>query len=176
MSKKIVRSYFADHPDAMDEVNRATYAYRLNHRDPEAHYFFGSWKEATCRWCGQSREGVRWNWYNKPPTCEARPKWASESIGTIIAKEERLFEKVLGRAKELAASIDVSTLTGSELARMHHTHGVDPSMLEVALIEIGRSLPQHLHDEYLLSYAEHRATGKRGLVRAVVVAKTLNQT
>jgi hypothetical protein len=127
---------------------------------------------APCRWCGQTREGVRWDWYGKPPTCEVRPKWADESSESVIAREENLFEKVLDRAKKLAGKIDVAALTGEELARLHHTHGVDPSMLEVALMEDGRSLPQQLHDDYQRAYAEHRTTGKRGLVREIIVAKT----
>ena len=56
------------------------------------------------------------------------------------------------------------------------THGVDPSMLEVALIEDGGSLPQQLHDDYQRAYAEHRATGKRGLVREIIVAKTADSS
>lgn len=155
---------------------RANFAYHANHREAGAHYFSGSGRDAPCRWCGQTREGVRWDWYAKPPTCEARPKWADESIESVIAREEKLFEKVLERAKKLAVETNVAALTGRELARLHHTHGVDPSMLEVALMEEGLSLPQHLHDEYQHAYAEHRATGKRGLVREVIAAKTLPTT
>lgn len=168
----LVRQFFEEHPEHCDGVKRANIAYHANHREAGAHYFAGSWREATCRWCGQTREGVRWDWYGKPPTCEARPKWADESIESVIAREEKLFGKVLDRAKKLASEIDVAALTGEELARLHHTHGVDPSMLEVALMEAGRSLPQQLHDDYQRAYAEHRATGKRGLVREIIIAKT----
>lgn len=172
MNAHEIQKWFADHPEHKDGLERATYAYNMNHRERGAHYFAGSWREAPCRWCGQTREGVRWDWYGKPPTCEARPKWADESIESVIAREEMQFEKVLGRAKKLAAEIDVAKLTGEELARMHHTYGVDPSMLEVALMDEERSLPQRLHDDYQRAYAEHRETGRRGLVRAVIVAKT----
>ena len=156
----------------MDGVKRATYAYHMNPREPGAHYFAGAMRDAPCRWCGQTREGVRWDWYGKPPTCEARPKWADQSIESVIAREEAQFEKVLERAKKLASEIDVAKLTGEELARMHHTYGVDPSMLEAALMLEGRTLPQSLHDDYQRAYAEHRETGKRGLVREIIVAKT----
>jgi hypothetical protein len=168
----IVRRFFFEHPEHRDGVTRANLAYHANHREAGAHYFACSGREAPCRWCGQTREGVRWGWYGKQPTCQARPKWADESIESVIAREEKLFEKVLARAKKLASEIDVAELTGDELARLHHTHGVDPSMLEVALMEAGRSLPQQLHDDYQRAYEEHRATGKRGLVREVIVAKT----
>jgi hypothetical protein len=173
MSTLTVSRYFADHPDELEGVKRATYAYHLSHAEPQAHYFDGSWREAACRWCGQTREGVRWNWYNRPPICEARPKRADASIQSVIAREEEQFEKVFDRAKRLAATLDLSELTGDELAQLHHTYGVDPSMLEVALMERGRSLPQYLHDAYQTAYAAHRATGRRSLVREVLTAKTV---
>lgn len=160
----------ADHPDAWDGVGRATYAYHKNHREAGAHYFLTAMRDASCQWCGRSREEVRHG--NEKPTCAARPKWADESIESVVAREEALFDKVLKRAKKLAATIDVSALTGAELARMHHTYGVDPSMLECALIEIGRTLPQQLHDDYQTAYAAHRETGARGFVPQVIVAKT----
>jgi hypothetical protein len=45
-------------------------------------------------------------------------------------------------------------------------------MLECALIEIGLTLPQQLHDDYQTAYAAHRETGARGFVPQVIVAKT----
>lgn len=170
---EIAAKYLCEHPEEWDGIKRATYAYHKNHREPAAHYFLTSMRDAPCQWCGQTREGLRWDWYGKPPTCEARPKWADESIENVIAREEKLFGKVLDRAKKLASEIDVAALTGEELARMHHTYGVDPSMLECALIEIGRVLPQQLHDDYQVAYAAHRETGACGWVPQVVVAKTL---
>ena len=77
-----------------------------------------------------------------------------------------------GRAKDIAAETDVAKLTGEELARLHHTHGVDPSMLEAALMLDGRAIPQRLHDDYQRAYSAHRATGGRGFVREIIVAKT----
>jgi len=162
------QQFFSDNPEHAGGVKRAILAYHANHREPGAHYFDGIRREASCRWCGQTREGVRWNWYGKPPTCEARPKWADQSIESVIAREEVQFEKVMERAKKLAAEIDIEKLDGDGLARLHHTYGVDPSMLETALMLDGRSLPQSLHDDYQRAYSEHRKTGKRGLVRVVI--------
>jgi hypothetical protein len=166
-----IRQFLAEHPEHVDGVKRAALAYHSNHREAGAHYFEGSRREACCRWCGQTREGVRWDWYGQPPTCSARPKWADESIESVIAAEEKRFEQVREAAKKIAGQLDVISLTGEDLARIHHTHGVDPSMLEVELILDGRSLPQQLHDDYQTAYARHRATGKRGLVREIIVAK-----
>lgn len=169
---QICSDYFAAHPDQMDGVKRATFAYHLNHREPGAHYFAGAWRDAACRWCGQTREGVRHDWYGSPPRCEARPASADASIASVVAREEAQFEKVLARAKAIAAETDVAKLTGEELARLHHTHGVDPSMLEAALMLDGRAIPQRLHDDYQRAYSAHRATGGRGFVREIIVAKT----
>jgi hypothetical protein len=169
-----VIQFFAAHPEHWDGVKRAHYAYHRGHREAGAHYFAGSWREAPCRWCSRTREQVRWE-ENVPIECQQRPAWADESIESVIAREEQMFARVLDRAKALAATIDLSTLTGEELSRLHHTHGVDPSMLEVALMEAGRgSIPQRLHDEYQVAYAEHRKTGGRGLVKEIIVAKTLD--
>jgi hypothetical protein len=166
-----IKAFFAERPAAMDEVRRATYAYHLNHRQPKAHYFSGSWRDAECRWCGRQRWQVRWD--DENPECAARPEWADGAIEDVIAREEALFERVLDRAALLAKDIDITTLTGDDLARLHHTHGVDPSMLEAAFSQLGRGLiPQALHDAYQTAYEAHRTTGKRGLVREVIVAQT----
>lgn len=171
MNRCEIIKIISDNPEHWDGVKRATYAYHRNHREPGAHYFLTVMCDAPCHWCGQTREGVRWDWYGKPPTCAARPKWADESIESVVAREERQFDKVLERATKLAESINMGALTGEELARMHHTHGIDPSMLECALLKTGRTLPQKLHDDYQAAYAAHRATGKRGFSPTVVVAK-----
>lgn len=168
-SGHLVRQFFSDHPEHMDGVKRATFAYHMNHREPGVHYFAGTMRDAPCRWCGQTREGVRWDWYGKPPTCEARPKWADESIESVIAREEKQFEKVLERAKKLATEIDVAKLTGEELAVLHHTHGVDPSMLEVALMEAGKPTPsQEAHDAYQSAMATERARSKAAQKKEVI--------
>lgn len=167
---EIVQSYVRTHPECHGGIARATFAYHRNHREKNAHYFAGSWREAECRWCGRSREQVRWD--DSPPECAARPEWADQSIESVVAREEVLFAKVLERAKVLAVELDISQLTGASLATLHHTHGIDPSMLECALMELGRgSLPQNLHDEYQAAYEEHRETGKRGQKRVVVIAR-----
>jgi hypothetical protein len=165
----LVKQYFVDHPEQMDGVKRATFAYHRNHRETGAHYFLTSMRDARCQWCGRAREMVRWDEYR--PECSARPKWADEPIKDVVGREELLFLKVLVRAEKLAREVDVTTLTGEALAHMHHTYGVDPSMLECALIAEGRSLPQNLHDDYQRAYEVHRDTGREGLVRQVVVAK-----
>lgn len=166
----IVRRYMSEHPSAMEGVERATYAYHRTHREPGGHWFLTALKDCPCRWCGQTREGVRWDWYGQPPMCSKREMWADEAVENVILREELLFERVLERAKKLAAGIDVSSLTGETLATLHHTHGVDPSMLETAL---GRTIPEKIHDEYLQAYETHRTTGQRGFKPVTITAKSI---
>jgi hypothetical protein len=165
----MIKLFLSEHPEHLDGVKRAHYAYHTNHREAGAHYFSGSWREAPCRWCGQTREGVRWDWYGTPPTCAARPQWADESIESVIRREEVLFEKVFARAEKIASEIDVAALTGEELAVLHHTHGVDPSMLEIALLSAGKPTPnQTAHDDYLAAMQRERDRSKAAHKKEIV--------
>lgn len=165
--RAIIKQYFADNPADMEGVRRATFAYHLNHRDRDAHYFSGSWRTAECRWCDRTREEVRWD--GLPPQCTRRPQWADESIESVIAREEALFEKVLARARKLASEIDIASLTGESLAVLHHTHGVDPTMLETALMEAGKPpLAQECHDAYQRVMAVERARSKAAQQKIVI--------
>lgn len=170
--REIVDGFLGRCPEARGEIARACYAYNKSHGERGAHYFDGAHREAACRWCGQTREGVRWDWYGAPPECRERPAHMDQPIGSIIAKEEALFERVVALAGRVAASLDVEAVTGEELARLHHTHGVDPSMLEVVLMAEGRSLPQEKHDDYQRAYAKHKETGRRGLVKPLIAGRT----
>ncbi len=166
-SIQVAEDYLKTHPEAWEGIKKATYAYH-NPNLPTAHVFYDKERTAPCELCGRTREDVRWD--ALPPQCAERK---TVTITEVIAREEVRFDKVMVRAEKLAATLDVSTLTGEDLSTFHHTHGIDPSMLECALMEMGKSLPQHLHDEYGVAYAAHEATGKRGGVkREVVVAKT----
>lgn len=166
-----INKYFEENFKDIIEIKRATYAYHLNHRESGAHYFCGSWREAECHWCGRSREFVRHG--EESPECKNRPAWADESIESIIEKEEILFDKVFDLARKLAQELDISTLTGKKLSELHHTHGIDTSMLEIALIEINKKLPEYLHDDYHIAYNKHKETGKQGGVKKeIIVAKT----
>lgn len=172
----IIRRILAD-PVAREHVKRATLAYHIDHfrHQAGAHHFPRPFhetpeaREEQCLWCGRARWQVRWD--DLPPECAARPKSADETIHSVVAREEALFERVRERATKLAATLDVTTLTGAELARIHHTHGIDPSMLESAFMMTGRTFPD-LHAEYETEYAKHRATGAAGFKPEIIIAKT----
>jgi len=179
IDREIVNSYLVGHPEAKDEIRHAMFAYNTEHfsQCPGAHHFATSFhvhenRQEECFWCKRTREQIRWS--DLPPECAARPESADESIKSIIDKEIALFSKVLERAKKIALSLDIKTITGEDLARLHHTHGVDPSMLECALIELDKRLPETAHQEYLAAYGKHRQTGAIGAKpKQILIAKTL---
>ena len=164
-----LQTYLDGNPHAVDSIWRATVAYHQNHRERGAHHFSGSAKDCACRWCGITREGVRWG--DGAPECAARPEWADQSIGGVIAREEALFERVIESAREYVASTDVTRLTGSDLSVLHHTFGIDPTILDAALNQAGRPmLTQAQHDAYQTEYQKHRKTGADGQRKAVLIA------
>jgi hypothetical protein len=170
--KKIADSYFIDNPDKKSDVVKAYYAYHASHGEYGAHYFDGSKKVSACRFCNRMRENVRWD--DSIPTCLSRPSYMDTTIESVIKKEEELFSKVMTRATRIANDIvDINTITGEDLSYYHHTHGVDPSMLECAMLAIGKKLPEKLHEEYMVAYEAHSLTGKAGEKKVVLVAKTI---
>lgn len=176
--QEIIDAHLRD-PVAREDVRRATFAYHYDHfsRHPKAHNFpipfHGSTeaREQECLWCRRARWQIRWD--EQSPECTARPESANESIGNIIVREEALFARVRDRARKLAANLDVTAITGAELAHTHHTHGIDPSMLESVLFELGKpTIPERAHEDYIIEYAKHRQTGAAGFKAEIITAKT----
>jgi hypothetical protein len=161
--KEIALEYCRTHPEARASIIAA--GRRLEEKESQQtekpHRFTGGAPWARCIHCEATREAAT------APEC-ARYQSPAD-ICAVIRKEEELFAKTLVRAQKIATTLNVETVTGEELAHIHHTHGVDPSMIEAAL---GHVLPERLAYEYAEAYAHHKATGKRGLKREVIVAKT----
>lgn len=163
-AKEIALEYCREHPEARASIIAA--GRRLEEKETAQiraglHRFTGSAPWARCIYCETPREAVA------APECV---KYRSPAdIRAVIRKEESLFEKTLVRARKIAANLNFETVTGEELARIHHTHGVDPSMIEAAL---DRVLPERLAYEYAEAYERHKATGRSGQKREILVAKT----
>ena len=166
--KIIALEYCRQHPEARASIIAA--GRRIEERENaeacwKPHRFTHGAPWARCIHCEVTRETAT------SPECA---KYQSPAdICAVIRKEEELFVKTLVRAKKIAATLNMETITGDELAHIHHTHGVDPSMIEAAL---GRVLPERLAYEYAEAYEHHKATGRRGLKRGVVVAKTADSS
>lgn len=161
--RKVATEYCLAHPEARTSIivaGRRLEDKEASQQNEKLHRFTGGAPWARCMHCEATRESAT------SPECL---KWTPPAdIYAVIFKEEQLLEKTLVRAKKIAAALNMETITGQELARIHHTHGVDPSMIEAAL---GKILPERLAYEYAEAYEHHRATGRRGLRREVIVAK-----
>lgn len=79
-------------------------------------------------------------------------------IAGIIKKEEEKYIGLLERNRQKIKKeySDVTKLNGKVLAKLHHTYGCDPAMVEEVLDVF---LPEQLHQEYLVEYNKHRLTG-----------------
>ena len=135
------RTYFAEHPDAMDEVRKATFAYHFNHirAHPEAHNFGSVLPSAACRWCGRTREQVRWD--DLPPECSDRPE-LPEVAATIAAEERKAWARVAAAEEEVPALI----AKGLSLADLHRTHGFDPDTVATVSPVSAAMLAQYEQD------------------------------
>jgi hypothetical protein len=82
-------------------------------------------------------------------------------IAGIIKAEEERYIKLFERNKEMLVKeySDTNKLDGETLAKLHHTYGCDPTMVEDAL---NIFLPGQLHSDYLREYEKHKLTGKHG--------------
>lgn len=161
--KEIALEYCRKHPEARASIIAAG---RRSEGGEDAqahqglHQFTGSAPWAKCIYCGITREMT---------TSQKCAKYKSPAdICAVIKKEEELFEKTLERARKIATTLNMETITGEELAVLHHTHGIDPSMLEVAMVRV---FPERLICSYEEYYKEHKATGRRGFKRAILVAR-----
>lgn len=150
------REYCRVHPEARDSIaaaGRRLEEAEANKPLPKLHRWRGSAPWAKCLYCEVEREHV---------VSEKCPQWKpTADIAGVIREEETRFDRVVARARRLATGLSPDTLTGEQLATMHHTHGIDPSALEMVL---GTTLPDRLIVAYAEAYERHRATGRKGLI------------
>jgi len=78
--------------------------------------------------------------------------------GTIKAEEEK-YINLFEHNKEMIVKKYSHKLDGKTLAKLHHTYGCDPTMVEDAL---NIFLPEQLHSDYLKEYEKHKLTGRNG--------------
>lgn len=85
----------------------------------------------------------------------------SIDVVDIIKTEEKKYIKLFERNKEMIVKkySNINKLDGRILAKLHHTYGCDPTMVEDAL---NIFLPEQLHSDYLREYEKHKLTGKHG--------------
>ena len=128
--KPIVEAYFLDHPECRDEVMHAFFAYHCTHfRDhPKAHNFTNGYRVCACRWCGRTREDVRWQ--DASPHYSQRPPVLD--IQDTIMEEENRFQRLLKRANVEVPKLIERGVSGKEL---HATYGFDDDTVASVLAE-----------------------------------------
>jgi hypothetical protein len=163
--RRLVEKYFEEHSDAKDEVVKAYFAYHAHHiRDnPGAHNFAGPWRDCECRWCGRSRELVRWD--DLPAQCQKRPELPNivEVLGREVAMFEALLEKAKTHVPKIIAKLGMS---GETLAVLHHTHGYDPETVDGVV-----PVPPQIMVDYHAAMETERERSRTAIVREVIAVR-----
>lgn len=163
--QQIVSDFFENHPDQKDGVLRAFYAYQTHHpRHHEgAHDFSGPWRDCTCRWCGRSREQVRWD--DLPPECQHRPELSDIEL-TIQGEEKKAFALLEKAEKEVSRLVERMGMSGNTLAILHHTHGYDPETVASIV-----SVPRRIMEDYHADMEKERERSRSAIVRKPVTVQ-----
>ena len=150
--------YFADHPEARNDVTKAWYAYLAPHflLTADGHNFTSTLRESRCVWCGRSREMVRWD--DLPPACHLRPP--IPGIADCIKCEESVAFRLIDKAADFVGSyIAANGLSGATLAKLHHTHGYDPETV-AAFFPINHEQMSDYQSEMEMERAKSRGARK----------------
>jgi hypothetical protein len=165
-SRQIALEYFRENPEARDGAMKAYHAYNVPHFrcDPKAHNFGSSLRESACRWCGRTREQVRWD--ELPPECAKRSP--VPEIEDVILGEERKAFALLARAeKDVPKLVAKLGMNGETLAVLHHTHGYDPETV-TSIVDVP---PQMLAD-YHSAMEKERARSRAAQVKEAITVRT----
>ncbi len=169
-AKEICMDYLETNPERWTGIMRATYAYQLQkHEEPDAHYFLSNNRECACQWCGQTREGVRWDWYSSPPQCQKRPP--APDIAGVIHEEEVMFRLLMEKAEKWLKEVDVRTLTGEQLFRANSQNGFSWDMLVDFCTCDGRPLTPEQREGYGVALESERALSRSKIKKVILVAK-----
>ena len=165
-SRQIALDYFRENPEARDVVMKAYQAYNVPHFrcDPKAHNFPTALRESACRWCGRTREQVRWD--ELPPECAKRPP-VPEIDGVILGEERKAFALLARAEKDVPKLVAKLGMNGETLAVLHHTHGYDPEAV-ASIVDVP---PQMLAD-YHAAMETERARSRAAQVKEIITVRT----
>jgi len=168
-SRQTLSEYFRDNTEARNGVMKAYHAYNVPHfrSHPKAHNFGSAMRESACRWCGRTRDQVRWD--ELPPECAKRP--VVPEIKDVILGEERKVFALLARAeKDVPKLVAKLGMNGETLAVLHHTHGYDPETV-ASIVDVP---PQMLAD-YHAAMETERARSRAAKVKEVITVRTTEE-
>jgi hypothetical protein len=164
--EQIVNHWFTQHPDDMDDVRRASFAYHKEYgegshrwpRGPEIGYEtifnrdpFEHLRFDQCMSCGRTRWQVRHD-ISLPPECS---QWKFiDKEKTIFNEEEIFFDLIKKSEKTINKIINKRGLNGETLSFLHHTYGID-----IEVVEAHIELTDELRKEYMIAWDNHCNTG-----------------
>lgn len=159
---EIVLKYFREHPEMRDGVMKAYYAYNVSHFrcNPKAHNFGSALRESACRWCGRTREQVRWD--DLPPECARRP-FVPEIDDVIRGEEQKAFALLARAKKDVPKLVAKLGLSGETLARLHHTYGYDPETV-AGIVDVPPKMLSDYHAEMETERARSRAAQMKEVI------------
>lgn len=165
-SRQIAIEYFRENPAARDGVMKAYHAYNVPHFrcDQKAHNFGSSMRESACRWCGRTREQVRWD--DLPPECAKRPP-VLEIEDVILGEERKAFALRARAEKDVPKLVAKLGMNGETLAVLHHTNGYDPETVASIV-----AVPPQMLAEYHAAMEMERARSRAAQVKEVITVRT----
>jgi len=162
-TKAIALRYFTDHPDKIDDVMKAYFAFHAsNIHEPGAHNFTNGARQCKCVWCGRSREMVRYD--DEPARCMKKPSASHPS--DIILNEENAAFALIERAQKIVPDIiSKRGMNGATLAFLHYTHGFDPETV-AGVTPVPESIIEQYEQEMETEREKSRASQKKVVVCA----------
>ncbi len=124
--KESVITFLNEHPEAVDSIEKAHYAWHAGHYRVEVgnHHFSGALRCSKCAFCGRSREQVRYD--DLPGKCQSIPHDAHKDIALSIRDETLLYKRLLERGiTEIPKLVAKHGLSAETLFLLHGTHGYD---------------------------------------------------
>jgi len=142
MTSAIAARYFDEHPDAMDGLKKAHYAWHATNYDAGAHSFYHQGRQCECAHCGRTREDVRYD--ELPAQCQKRPERLD--IADTIRGEEEKYRALLRRGKdEIPRLIAKHGMSGATLALLQQTYGYDVDVV-TTYVDVPKDLQDDFHD------------------------------
>lgn len=167
MSVQLAKKYFEEHPQEFEAGMRRVERYREARAKGWMHSFRRrAQPEEYCLYCGISISLMVGGDY---PFC--REGWIGDELygvrpdieKTIRDEEVAYLAKLTKWEERLPKMVpDPSKLGGGDLARLHHTHGIEPDLIEALC---GYSYAEAVHEEYQQVFNQHKQTGKAGVFK-----------
>ncbi len=164
-----VKTYLSEHPEAVDSIEKAHYAWHAGSYQEELgnHHFSGVLRCSTCAFCGRSREEVRYD--DLPGKCQNIPINAYKDIQLTIHEEELLYFQLLERGEtEIPKLVEKHGLSAETLFLLRGTHGYD---VEVVSSVLGVDIDKDMVADYEALMDLERETCRKRQKKEIIEAQ-----